>query len=122
MDKKPEEISELGGSSSEHQVQTGPIVGRSEEGPQPVAGPGGLSPGDVPAELLTYRAALPALLSQEEEGRFALLKGPEVVSLWDTFGDAYQAGRQLYGLARFLVMPVDSRDLERLPATKDDYR
>jgi hypothetical protein len=57
-------------------------------------------------ELATFRRELPGLLSGGKGGRFALIHGDRVDSLWDTDGDAYEAGCQRFGLEPFLVMLV----------------
>jgi hypothetical protein len=65
-------------------------------------------------EIRTYRRELPRLLAEGHEGRFVLIKGNEVLSVWDTFGDAHQAGRERFGMGEiFLAQPIDSRDLTR---------
>jgi hypothetical protein len=65
-------------------------------------------------ELVTYRRELPRLLSEGQEGRAALVRGDQIVSVWDTFQDAFQAGRTQFDLEPFLAQPVDSRDLDRI--------
>jgi hypothetical protein len=65
-------------------------------------------------EIITYRRELPRLLAEGHEGRFAVIHDDQVVSIWDTFEDAYQAGRQQFGLVPFLAQPVDARDLTRV--------
>ncbi len=68
----------------------------------------------IRTEIKTYFRELPRLLEEGDEGRFALIKGDQVISIWDTFGDAYQAGRERFGLGvAFLAQPIDSRDLTR---------
>jgi hypothetical protein len=62
-------------------------------------------------EINTYRRELPRLLAEGEEGRFVLVKGDQVIAVWDTFDDAYEAGRLLYGLDVFLAQPINPRDL-----------
>jgi hypothetical protein len=75
-----------------------------------------LSPGllKIKREIKTYRRELPRLLAEGQEGRVALIKGDEVVSVWDTFEDAYQAGRERFGLDVFIAQPVDPRDLNHV--------
>ena len=66
-------------------------------------------------EIITYRRELPRLLNEGQEGRCALIKGDQVLSIWDTFDDAYQAGRERFGFDDpFLAQPIDSRDLTRV--------
>ncbi len=65
-------------------------------------------------EIITDRRELPGLLAEGQEGGFILIKGDKVLSLWDTFEDACQAGRERFGLGEaFLAQPIDSRDLHR---------
>ncbi|MBL8796630.1 MAG: hypothetical protein JNM56_22200 [Planctomycetia bacterium] len=68
----------------------------------------------IKAEIRTYLRELPRLLAEGQEGRFVLIKGDQVISVWDTFDDACQAGRERYPLGvAFLAQPVDARDLDR---------
>jgi hypothetical protein len=64
-------------------------------------------------ELSTFLRELPRLLAEGNEGRFALVKGNEVVSVWDTSDDAYQAGCERYGMGPFLAQPIDPRFLDQ---------
>jgi hypothetical protein len=83
------------------------------------ADPGAATPGTVGnvdairAEIATYRRELPRLVAEGHAGRFALIKGDEVVSLWDASDDAYLAGCQRFGSGPFLAQPIDPRDLTR---------
>jgi hypothetical protein len=65
----------------------------------------------IKREIRTYRRELPRLLAEGQEGRFALIKGDEVVSVWDTFDDAYQAGRERFGMEAFIAQPIEVRYL-----------
>jgi hypothetical protein len=66
-------------------------------------------------EIITYRRELPRLLAEGHEGRVALIKGDQVLSIWDTLDDAYQAARQRFALGQaFLTQPIDERDLQRV--------
>jgi hypothetical protein len=58
------------------------------------------------ADIETYFARLDELLEDGHEGRFVLIHSGRVVSTWDTFEDAYQAGRSQFGLEPFLAQPV----------------
>jgi hypothetical protein len=66
-------------------------------------------------ELATYRRELARLLLEGETGRFALIHGDEVVSVWDTRRDAVQAGQDKFGLESFLVQQIQ-RESRSLPA------
>jgi hypothetical protein len=65
-------------------------------------------------EIRTYLRELPRLLAEGEEGRHALIKGEEVLSVWDTFEDAYQAGCQRFGFDEaFLAQEIDEEMLNQ---------
>jgi hypothetical protein len=67
--------------------------------------PGATDPLAVIAdEIATYRARLPELI--EHEGQFVLIKGTEVVGLFDDESDAIREGRRRFGLAPFLVKRI----------------
>jgi hypothetical protein len=68
----------------------------------------------IRTEIRTYLRELRRLLAEGQEGRFVLIKGDEVLSVWDTFDDACQAGRERFPLGvAFLAQPIDARDLTR---------
>jgi hypothetical protein len=51
-------------------------------------------------------------LAEGQEGRHVLVSGDAVVSIWDTFADAYQAGRERFGFGElFLAQPIEARYL-----------
>jgi len=56
-------------------------------------------------ELATYHAKLPEL--QQEEGKYVLIKGDEVVSIWETYGDAMKEGYEHFRLEPFLVKKIE---------------
>jgi hypothetical protein len=62
-------------------------------------------------EINTYRRELPRLLAEGHEGRVVLIKGDQVISIWDTDEDAYQAGREKFGFDIFLAQPIETRYL-----------
>jgi hypothetical protein len=61
---------------------------------------------------------LPRLLAEGHSGRYALLKGDEVLSVWDTQRDVLQAGYERFGLEPFTVKKIDPRDPERWAAIR----
>ena len=69
-------------------------------------------------EIATYLRALPGLLEEGNMGRHALVKGDEILSVWDTQGDAIQAGRERFGLDPIFVKTIDPRDTERYALLK----
>jgi hypothetical protein len=64
-------------------------------------------------EITTYLRELPRLLVEGHTGRHALIKGDQLLSIWDTQGDAIQAGRERFGLVPIFVKTIDPRDPER---------
>jgi hypothetical protein len=65
-------------------------------------------------EFATYRRELPRLLAEGHAGRFALIRGPQVLGTWDTQAAASEEGRRRFGLAPITVKRIDPRDVERL--------
>lgn len=62
-------------------------------------------------EIETYRCELHRLLAAGEAGRHALIKGGQVVGIWDTQAQALEVGRQQFGLEPIAVKRIDPRDL-----------
>ena len=60
-------------------------------------------------ELETYTRMLPTLAG--DEGKFALIRGDELVKVFDTYRDALSAGYERFGLAPFLVKQISSTQL-----------
>ena len=63
-------------------------------------------------EQAVCEARLPRWL-REHEGEHVLVKGDEVLSIWDTQGDAIQAGSQRFGLDPIFVKTIDPRYPDR---------
>jgi hypothetical protein len=61
-------------------------------------------------ETAAFRRELPWLLEQGERGRFALVFGDEVISVWDTRRDAVQAGGERFGLVPLLVQEIQPEE------------
>ena len=57
-------------------------------------------------EVQTFHRELPRLLAEGHEGKWALIKGGEVVELFQTFDEGCRAGWERYLLQPFLVQPV----------------
>jgi hypothetical protein len=57
-------------------------------------------------EWRTFKREVYPLLNAGNRGRFALIKGEQVVSVWDTLRDALQAGRERFGKEPFFVQEV----------------
>jgi hypothetical protein len=64
-------------------------------------------------EIATYLRELPRLLDEGYAGKYALVKGDEILSIWDTDNDAIQAGRDRFGLDPIFVMTIDPRHQQR---------
>ena len=73
----------------------------------PTGRPYELPPGHpLQTEWAAYCRELPRLLAEGNEGRFALVQGENIVSLWDSRCDAVRAGYQRFGLTKFLVHQI----------------
>jgi hypothetical protein len=66
------------------------------------------------ADCLAWWRELPRLVAEGEENRFALVREGRVVSVWDTYGDAIQAGYDKFGDRPFLTPKITRQELERL--------
>jgi hypothetical protein len=64
-------------------------------------------------DLETYRQQLPRLLQEGHAGRYAVIKDDQVLSIWDTVGDALQAAGQQFGLDPVATYKVNPLDVER---------
>ena len=60
-------------------------------------------------ELRTYDAKKAELL-RSAGGKFVLIKGEELIGLYDTIEEALSAGAERYGLDAFLVREVRSEE------------
>lgn len=99
-------------------AQQSPPVPQIPEGPAQPVGVVGVPPALRPLEreIRTYLRELPRLVDEGNAGRVALVRGDEVLSIWDTFADAYQAGRMQFGMEVFLAHAIDICDVERFQA------
>ena len=61
-------------------------------------------------EIATYLRELPRLLKEGNAWKHALVKGDDVLSVWDTQADAIQAGRERFGLDPIFVKTINPRD------------
>jgi hypothetical protein len=65
------------------------------------------APGEPFAEeWKTFKRQVYRLMCAGNKGRFALIKGDRVLSVWDTQSDAIQAGRERFGREPFFVQEV----------------
>jgi hypothetical protein len=58
-------------------------------------------------ELETYRNNLPELKG-ENEGRFVLIRGDQVIDVFSSYDDALKAGYTQFGLQPFLVKKIQA--------------
>ena len=94
----------------------------SESGANPAVRPGPTIPAErlpesirhMAAEINAYLRELPRLLAEGEAGRYALIKGETILSIWDTYGEALDAGYDRFGIdGRIVVHKIQGHDLER---------
>ena len=78
-------------------------------------------------ELRTFKRELPNLLLNPEScGKFALVHGNRVNSVWPSVDTALDAGYERYGLKPFLVMEITEHERSRYcshdisPSQEDD--
>ena len=57
-------------------------------------------------EWRAFKREAPRLVSEGKAGKFAVLKGDDLVGVWDTLSDADLAGRRQFGGAPFLVQEI----------------
>lgn len=75
------------------------------------------------ADFAVYLRELPRLLKAGDAGRVALIEGGRLVGVWDTPGDALQAGYNQFGHdADFLTQPISPADLNTAPAARHSAR
>ena len=64
-------------------------------------------------DLETYRRQLPRLLQEGHAGRYALIKDDQVLSIWDTVGDALEAAAERFGMEPVATYKINPLDVER---------
>jgi hypothetical protein len=76
---------------------------------EPVPNGSELSPMALEYELEVYRAHLVQLLGAGDvhAGKYAVVKGDDVSSPWDTYADALRFGYGRHGLVPFLVKKIE---------------
>ena len=72
------------------------------------------------ADLNAFFREVPRLLHEGEEGRYALIDSGKLLSTWDTYSDALQAGYEKFGAdGLFIVQKIDRRQYERFMTLLD---
>jgi len=61
-------------------------------------------------ERATYKSKLPELIADGNEGKFALIKGNDLIDVFGTYEDAIKEGYAKFGLEPFLVRQVQSTE------------
>jgi hypothetical protein len=70
-----------------------------------------LKPGDTLAEEWeTYRREVGRLLSEGNEGRYVLIKGGQIIGIWDRKEDALTTAYQKFLRQPFLVHQIQERE------------
>ena len=64
-------------------------------------------------EMETYRKRLPEL-KRENEGRFVLIQGEQVVDIFTSYEDALKVGYEKLGLDPFLVKKIEAVEQAQL--------
>ena len=59
-------------------------------------------------ELQTYKNKLAELLANEGEGKYALIRGDELINVFGTYEDAIKEGYAKFKLEPFLVKQIES--------------
>jgi len=68
-------------------------------------------PGDTLAEEWeTYRREVGRLLAEGNEGRYILIKGKEIIGIWDTRDEAFATADQRFPRQPFLVHQIQERE------------
>jgi hypothetical protein len=62
------------------------------------------------AEWETYRRELGRLLAEGQEGKYALIKGNEIIGIYETWDEARRIGLEKYLLQGHMVRPILSRE------------
>ena len=57
-------------------------------------------------EWKTFKREASRLIGDGHRGRFVIIKGDQLVSIWDTLRDAVQAGAERLGHVPFLVQEI----------------
>lgn len=59
-------------------------------------------------ELATYKSKLPELIAGNNERKFVLIHGVDVVDVYGTYEDAIKEGYSKFGLEPFLVKQIQA--------------
>src|ERR1700719_599438 len=74
----------------------------------------------IATDLNAFIREVPRLLDEGEEGRYALIDSGKLLSTWDTYSQALQAGYEKFGAdGLFIVQKIDRRQFERFMTLLD---
>jgi len=59
-------------------------------------------------EIETYNRELPKLLDQQQQGKFVVISGNDVVGIYESYADALKVAYDKKGLVPFLVKKIQS--------------
>ena len=62
-------------------------------------------------EIETYNKAIGALKLKYPDGGFVVIKGDEIIGVWQTRVDALKSGFEKFGDVQFLVKNVDDQNI-----------
>ena len=66
------------------------------------------------ADLEGYRRELPRLLHEGQEGKWAVFKGGQLISIHETYDAATQTAHEHFGLGTWGIYKIDPRDPDRI--------
>ncbi len=64
----------------------------------------------IAEEWETYRREVGRLLAEGNEGRYVLIKGGQIIGIWDTQKEAFAAADQRFPLQPYLVHQIQERE------------
>jgi hypothetical protein len=62
-------------------------------------------------EIETYNKVIASLKSRYTDGGFVVIKGDEVIGVWQTRVDALKSGFEKFGDVQFLVKNIDDQNI-----------
>jgi hypothetical protein len=81
------------------EVEGRPKIHYTEAIPEPPESP-------IYQECMTFRREMPRLLAEGHEGKIALIKGDEVIGIFEDELEAEKIGREKYLMQPFMVQPI----------------
>jgi hypothetical protein len=69
-------------------------------------------------EIATYLREFPRLVAEGKVGKHVLIRGNDILGIWDERSDAVEAGRDRFGLEPIYVQTIHPQDAERFAVIK----